>query len=97
MYPWDGRTNQGPVIQNITDSIVAVIIEFGGHHTDLMYRNDEDPKCVTEARLIEKELIGKWVSEWQEEKVDPLYKSPSIEKKRLEIQPSLSPFRFDVT
>jgi Serine carboxypeptidase S28 len=55
----------GSMVQNVTDTdIIALIIEFGGHHTDLMYSNVLDPQCVTKARAIEKSYITKWISDW---------------------------------
>ena len=74
VYAWDpfdavdastGRYT-GPMVQNITDdgSMVALLIEFGGHHTDLMYSDKKDPVCVTEAREIEKQHMQRWIEEW---------------------------------
>lgn len=55
----------GLMVQNVTDDdILALIIEYGGHHTDLMYSNKLDPECVTKAREIEKTYISKWIKEW---------------------------------
>jgi lysosomal Pro-X carboxypeptidase len=53
-------------VQNITDrDLIALVIPLGGHHTDLMYSNPErDPKCVKEARRIERDYIAKWVEQW---------------------------------
>ena len=66
-YPFDepdGEYN-GPMVQNITDNdIIALIIKFGGHHTDLMYSNKMDPQCVTKARNSEKHYIAKWITQW---------------------------------
>jgi len=60
----DGEYN-GPMVQNITDNdIIALIIRFGGHHTDLMYSNKMDPRCVTKARTIENLYITKWIKQW---------------------------------
>jgi pimeloyl-ACP methyl ester carboxylesterase len=56
----------GPYVQNITeDDILAVIIKYGGHHTDLMYSNEADPACVTEARNLEEQYITKWINDWK--------------------------------
>lgn len=57
----------GPLLQNITKrgEMVAVIIEFGGHHTDLMYSDENDPPCVTEARAAEVRLMHQWIEEWK--------------------------------
>ena len=53
-------------VENITASgdVIALIIPFGGHHTDLMYSSKEDPTCVTQAREIEDEFISKWIKDW---------------------------------
>ena len=52
-------------VHHITDSIVAVIMEFGGHHTDLMYSHAEDPTDIREARTVERQQIEKWIREWK--------------------------------
>jgi hypothetical protein len=59
-------TTKGARVQNITQdgSMIALVIEYGGHHTDLMYSDPRDPKCVKEARTIETEHIRKWINEW---------------------------------
>jgi len=56
----------GPMVQNITTdgSMIALIIEFGGHHTDLMYSDPLDPGCVVKAREIERLHIKKWIEGW---------------------------------
>ena len=52
-------------VQNITDNdIVALIIPYGGHHTDLMYSSSSDPSCVTESRLLEEAFIERWILDW---------------------------------
>jgi len=58
----------GPMVQNITKdgSMIALIIEFGGHHTDLMYSDPRDPQCVKDARHIENDFITSWIREWKE-------------------------------
>lgn len=62
-----GSDYTGPMVQNITNdgSMIALIIEFGGHHTDLMYSNRFDPDCVVQAREIERKHIKKWIEGWQ--------------------------------
>ena len=62
----------GLYVQNITDSagLVAVIMEYGGHHTDLMYSSWHDPPCIKAARDIEERFIRKWIQEWREKTID---------------------------
>lgn len=56
---------EGSIVQNITDQdVIALVIEYGGHHTDLMYSHKLDPSCVRMARDIEKKYIAKWINEW---------------------------------
>ncbi len=53
-------------MQNITNNdVVALIIPYGGHHTDLMYSSIQDPTCVTQARDIEEQYIAKWIKGWK--------------------------------
>ena len=51
----------GLYIQNINDSVIALLMKYGGYHTDLMYSDPRDPPCITEARKIEAEYIGQWI------------------------------------
>lgn len=54
------------MVQNITKSggILAVILDLGGHHLDLMFSSDEDPPCATIARKIEELTIIEWINQW---------------------------------
>jgi hypothetical protein len=55
----------GLYIQNISNSgMIALLMEYGGHHTDLMYSSEKDPPCIKEARKIEEQLVRRWISEW---------------------------------
>jgi len=55
-------------VQNINDKdLVALIMEYGGHHTDLMFSSDQDPPSIRGAREIEKEYIEEWIDQWWEE------------------------------
>jgi len=62
--PWSA----GGVTQNITDSLVAVLIEDGAHHLDLRHKNPLDPPSVVQARNIEKHYIAQWVKEYNEKR-----------------------------
>jgi lysosomal Pro-X carboxypeptidase len=59
----------GLTIQYLTPTIIAVNMDLGGHHTDLMYSNAElDPLCVTSARLVERDSIDGWIKNfWDSE------------------------------
>jgi pimeloyl-ACP methyl ester carboxylesterase len=56
------------MVQNITrdGSVIALLLDLGGHHLDLMYSAKEDPPCATVSRLIEEQHIIKWIDEWNE-------------------------------
>ncbi|XP_007664991.2 lysosomal Pro-X carboxypeptidase isoform X1 [Ornithorhynchus anatinus] len=56
--PWSG----GGVNENITDTLVAVVIPEGAHHLDLRANNPYDPKSVLQARAAEVHLIKQWVA-----------------------------------
>jgi hypothetical protein len=60
------RSTPGLYVQNIRDdsSMIALIMEYGGHHTDLMYSDEADPPCITQARRIEAAYIARWIREW---------------------------------
>ena len=57
--PWHG----GGVLQNISDTLLAVLIPNGAHHIDLMFTSPEDKKYpdVLWARAFEREQIQKWI------------------------------------
>ena len=64
--PWSA----GGVTQNITDSLVAVLIEDGAHHLDLRHKNPLDPPSVVQARNIEKRYIAQWIKEYNDRRKD---------------------------
>ncbi|KAF0686758.1 Aste57867_21463 [Aphanomyces stellatus] len=55
--PWGGYG----VWESLSDSIVAVSIDQGAHHLDLMFNHDNDPVSVRQARAVELREIRKWV------------------------------------
>jgi pimeloyl-ACP methyl ester carboxylesterase len=60
----------GLYVQNITDSsssMIALVMAYGGHHTDLMFSSDLDPPSIREARRIEKQFIQQWIDEWRQQ------------------------------
>lgn len=60
--PWSG----GGVTQNLTDSLIAVLIEDGAHHLDLRHKNPLDPPSVVQARKLEKFYMAQWIKEYHE-------------------------------
>ncbi|XP_064395682.1 dipeptidyl peptidase 2-like [Halichondria panicea] len=55
--PW----SVGGVQQNLSDSLVAIMIEGGAHHLDLRSANPKDPPAVIAARKLERDTIAKWI------------------------------------
>lgn len=55
--PWSA----GGVTQNISSSLVAIVIPDGAHHLDLRSRNPLDPKSVQQARAMEICLLKEWI------------------------------------
>lgn len=68
--PWDSTTPyNGKNIQKITENdVIALIIELGGHHTDLMYSSESDPDCVTQAREVQREYLTKWIANFKHQR-----------------------------
>ena len=52
-------------VQNLSRGMLAVVMEYGGHHTDLMYGSVHDPPSITEARRVEKRAVLEWLDEWR--------------------------------
>ncbi|KFM61020.1 Dipeptidyl peptidase 2, partial [Stegodyphus mimosarum] len=55
----------GGVLQNISDSLVAVIVDGGAHHLDLRADNPSDPPSVRVARDFETRNIQKWLQNYR--------------------------------
>ena len=84
VYSKDSRIQNGSIcsmedvefdcslVQNVTKDggIIALILDLGAHHLDLMYSDDEDPTCVREGRLLEEAYIHQWIEQWRETKID---------------------------
>ncbi|XP_062144209.1 uncharacterized protein LOC133851689 [Alnus glutinosa] len=63
--PWSG----GSVLQNVSETIVALVTKEGAHHIDLRASSSDDPDWLLEQRAIEIKLIEGWISNYyQEEK-----------------------------
>jgi len=59
------------MLHNITSGggIVALILDLGAHHLDLMYSDKDDPPCAQNARKIEESFISKWIEQWVDQRV----------------------------
>lgn len=59
--PWSA----GGVTENITHSLVSILIPEGAHHLDLRYSNDLDPPSVRAARALELKYFQTWIKQYQ--------------------------------
>lgn len=62
--PWSG----GSVLEDISESIVALVTEKGAHHLDLRAATTEDPNWLLEQRAKEIMLIEGWIKSYNDRK-----------------------------
>uniref|UniRef100_A0A2P2JB13 Lysosomal Pro-X carboxypeptidase n=2 Tax=Rhizophora mucronata TaxID=61149 RepID=A0A2P2JB13_RHIMU len=62
--PWSGDS----VLQNISETIVALVTDEGAHHIDLRPSTPEDPDWLVEQRATEIKLIQGWINDYWEAK-----------------------------
>ncbi|KAK6115089.1 hypothetical protein DH2020_007358 [Rehmannia glutinosa] len=62
--PWSG----GSVLEDISETIVALVTEKGAHHLDLRPATAEDPDWLIEQRAAEVKLIQGWLDEYFDRK-----------------------------
>ena len=61
--PWGGAG----VLDSLSKSLVAIVIDKGAHHLDLRSANPGDPLSVIKARDQEKRIIHAWIQEYHQE------------------------------
>ena len=61
--PWGGAG----VLESLSKSLVAIVIDKGAHHLDLRSANPGDPLSVIKARDQEKRIIHSWIQEYHQE------------------------------
>ncbi|GFQ80632.1 lysosomal Pro-X carboxypeptidase, partial [Trichonephila clavata] len=59
--PWYG----GGILQSLSDTLIAIVIEDAAHHLDLRSSNAADPDSVKKARYTIKKWIYKWIFEYK--------------------------------
>ena len=64
VYPPQGGP-EGPMVQNISadGSQIALVLDLGAHHLDLMFSDERNPPCFHKAREIETRMIRQWCQE----------------------------------
>ncbi|KAF8072769.1 DPP7 [Scenedesmus sp. PABB004] len=50
------------VLEDVSDSVVAVVIPDGAHHSDLMYSRPDDSEALTAARATIMRHVARWVA-----------------------------------
>lgn len=58
----------GGVLTNITDNIIAIVIENGAHHSDMLGDNQYDTQDMIQAREQERSLLKTWLAQVKNEK-----------------------------
>ena len=50
------------MVQNVSadGSQIALVLDLGAHHLDLMFSDPRNPPCFAKARAIEEERIKAW-------------------------------------
>ena len=57
--PWKG----GGVVEDLNDSLIAVVIKEAAHHLDLFFSHKDDTNEVIRARELEMSNVRKWINE----------------------------------
>ncbi|ERN16214.1 hypothetical protein AMTRI_Chr11g95870 [Amborella trichopoda] len=58
--PWSG----GGVLENLSDSIVALVAKEGAHHIDLRFSTEGDPMWLSEVRKREIHILSMWLEQY---------------------------------
>ncbi|XP_050213673.1 uncharacterized protein LOC126665041 [Mercurialis annua] len=58
--PW----SSGGVLEDISDSVVAIYTKYGAHCADLYTPTSDDPDWLIEQRYKEIKIIGAWIAEY---------------------------------
>ena len=57
----------GGVLKNMSDSLIAITIPNGAHHSDMRGSSNLDTSDIIDARNQERHILTKWVKEVQQE------------------------------
>ena len=58
--PWSG----GGVLESVSDSLVAIVLQKGAHHLDLRASQSNDPPELVQARQIEIDIMTGWIKDY---------------------------------
>ena len=53
------------MVQNVSadGSQIALVLDLGAHHLDLMFSDPRNPPCFGAARAVEEQRIAQWIQE----------------------------------
>jgi len=70
VYPKGAGKTEGPSVQPLNEdaSMIALNLDLGAHHLDLMFSTKDDPDCAIMARNTEQEYIDAWIRQWNSDK-----------------------------
>lgn len=57
--PW----HSGGILQNISETLIALIVPEGAHHLDLFFSTPDDPPSLTSARASQVHYMKVWIAE----------------------------------
>lgn len=58
--PWSG----GGVLEDINESVVAIVAKEGAHHVDLRFATKDDPQWLKDIRTKEISIINMWLQQY---------------------------------
>ena len=58
--PW----STAGVVNNVSSSVVAVVLPEGGHHLDLFFPDPNDPPGAVQARQVETTAVNNWIQQF---------------------------------
>ncbi|MCL7025973.1 hypothetical protein MKW94_009997 [Papaver nudicaule] len=61
--PWSG----GSVLQNVSETVIALVTKLGAHHIDLRAATNADPDWLLEQRASEINVIKEWIKIYYQE------------------------------
>ena len=62
----------GGVLKNMSDSLIAIVIPNGAHHSDMKGSSPLDTQDIIDARKQERAILSEWIKEVQQEKLTSL-------------------------
>jgi len=90
MDPW----YPGGVLQDESESLVAIMIKDAGHHLDLMFSNSADSQSLKDARAKEVKMMEQWIMYADNDFVRGMCSVENESKSKIKQHPWLSAMSF---